>query len=182
MDEAELWQAYRNMDVKEKGKLREPAQAVAAAKCILYRLGFKGEHMDMHPGQCNFCGVPLEKLVPRYEEWMQWSNLNDPENKHPTVVMFEQLPRDVQRQEVRKYQGYVKAIGDTPRRTDGDDPSAAAQVADDGGQAGGEGGSGDHQGPAQPRATGRTSNGVRSPEPKGRDPGTSWATGGKADG
>ena len=116
MDEGELWQAYRNTDVKEKGKLREPAQAIAAAKCILYRLGFKGEHMDMHPDTCNFCGVPLQKLTGYYDEWLDWSGLNDPENKHPTLVMFEELPRETQRQEVRKYQGYVRQVHQAPDR------------------------------------------------------------------
>ena len=81
MNEADLWQGYRNLPVKEKGKLREPAEAIAAAKCILFRLGFEGKEMGMHPDPCRMCKVELGRLVPIYEEWMQWSGLKDPENK-----------------------------------------------------------------------------------------------------
>lgn len=116
MEEDQLWSAYRNApSEKEKGKLREPAQAVAVSKCLLHRLvgERKGDNKllpwDMHPSQCNMCGVPSERLWPMYEEWMEWSHLNTEKVPlHPSAEAFFNLPREVQRQEVRKAQGYTQ--------------------------------------------------------------------------
>lgn len=102
----------------ERGRvslIRDPAYAVAAAKCWLSRTRQKfGAH---HPEECSMCDIPAGDLIASLTEFATWSGLNYRENTYDPydpvttelreeVERWVRLPQREQRARVMKAQGY----------------------------------------------------------------------------
>jgi hypothetical protein len=135
LSEEELFRAHRNMPKQRQIRLvREPAEAVAIAKCLIHRLvgERKGDNKflpwEMHPWECRYCKVPTDLLTQAHEEWLVWSgegpkaffpNIPDDFIQPGAVKAFASLPPDHAARLVWEYQGYeVNEYGKPePRRT-----------------------------------------------------------------
>jgi hypothetical protein len=101
--------------------LRDPAFAVAAAKCLGARwYGGRGTEAAgvavswSHPEECGFCDFPVGQLIEAIDEFFTWAGL-EPEHyfgeTRPTraaVEAFLTLPKEEQTRIVRKAQGYAE--------------------------------------------------------------------------
>lgn len=102
-------------------ELRDPAQAVAAAKCVVARdLGKESlgrlTPRFFHPSECSYCGLETEALRDAVAEFNGWAGLNPPTridpmypDLHPIkpgVESFMLLPREEQAARVQRAQGY----------------------------------------------------------------------------
>jgi hypothetical protein len=99
--------------------IRDPAIAVAAAKCWLARW-HKGAGAKMvgvpvnsfHPVDCGFCDYPTDRLIVAVTEFGEWAGLqpqvfmDQPVAVRDTVETFLGLPSHEQKRLVRKAQGY----------------------------------------------------------------------------
>lgn len=99
--------------------IRDPAFAVAAAKCWLARwnqgAGAKAAGLKVsgfHPEECVFCDFPTDKLGELVAEFSDWAGMT-PTTAHgvelpvrPAMEQFYMLPREEQGRLVRKAQGY----------------------------------------------------------------------------
>lgn len=99
--------------------IRDPAIAVAAAKCWLARW-HKGGGAKMvgvpvnsfHPADCGFCEYPTDRLIAAVSEFREWAGLEPPEFMdqpiavRDTVETFLGLPSHEQKRLVMKAQGY----------------------------------------------------------------------------
>jgi hypothetical protein len=100
--------------------IRDPAIAVAAAKCWLARWnGGRGARVaglnmtTFHPEECGFCEYPVDRLMASIEHFVAWSGLDedvlpgDPMPLRDQVESFLSLPRQEQARLVTKAQGYT---------------------------------------------------------------------------
>lgn len=69
--------------MSDRGKflLRNPADAIAAAKCWLAtwagRAPGVGDVESFHPTECSFCELPRDLLVQALEEFKNWAHISD---------------------------------------------------------------------------------------------------------
>lgn len=117
--------------MSERGRyvIRNPAEAVAIAKCWLAFWSSKGGGSNLppldsyHPGTCQFCDKPRDLLIRALEEFRDWSFISAYEdNETPLRLEIEQflaLPTHEQNRLVAKAQKEeVDTGGDTPWWTD----------------------------------------------------------------
>jgi hypothetical protein len=99
--------------------IRDPAIAVAAAKCWMARWnGGRSAKMvgltvnSFHPAECGFCDFPAERLIEAVDEFNTWAGLKPPRfigessAVRDTVETFLSLPVHEQKRLVGKAQGY----------------------------------------------------------------------------
>lgn len=94
--------------------IRDPAIAVAAAKCHLARWhDMKGILPNgFHPEDCGFCDYPADRLAEAVVEFSNWAGLHQTKTSDETVAVrvdverFLSLPREEQSRLVLKAQGY----------------------------------------------------------------------------
>lgn len=109
---------------KDRGKpppVRDPSQAIAAAKCVIARdlgTGALGALTPrfFHPSECVFCDMDVEWLREAVAEFNEWAGLNpsmtidpafpDLHPIQPSVESFMLLPREEQLIRVQRAQGY----------------------------------------------------------------------------
>lgn len=96
--------------------IRDPAIAVAAAKCHLARWKM-GQVLGIatnafHPEECGFCDYPADRLAEAITEFANWAGLyqtkksDEPLPVRDDVERFLMLPREEQHRLVEKAQGY----------------------------------------------------------------------------
>jgi hypothetical protein len=109
---------------KDRGKpppMRDPSQAVAAAKCVVARDMGKAVMGALtprffHPRECTFCEMETGWLRDAVAEFNEWAGLNPPtridpafpdlQPVQPSVESFMLLPREEQALRVERAQGY----------------------------------------------------------------------------
>lgn len=100
--------------------IRDPAIAVAAAKCHLARwrdmktiLGISAN--SFHPAECGFCDYPADRLAEAVVEFSEWAGLYQTKASDDTLPVRDQvesflmLPRHEQLRLVEKAQSYDEA-------------------------------------------------------------------------
>jgi len=98
--------------------IRDPAYAVAVAKCWLARTENPYALSAHHPEECGFCEVPLETLIGSLIEFGSWSGMSyrpdrfDPANPvtlpwRTEIESFARLPAEEQTKLVQRAQGYL---------------------------------------------------------------------------
>lgn len=107
--------------MSERGKItiRNPAEAIAMAKCWLNTwvtrakaakidLGVGLNSLALHPAPCVYCKEPRDLLIQTLEDFKEWSGIsNDSFTKDPFRLEIEQwltLPAEEQERLVRKAQ------------------------------------------------------------------------------
>lgn len=103
--------------------LRDPAAAIAAAKCWLARWNdgagarFAGLQVaTFHPRACDYCSAPPEALIDLIENFLVWSGIQPPERftdegltpLRADVEGFLTLPQEEQEKLVQEAQGYIE--------------------------------------------------------------------------
>lgn len=97
--------------------LRDPATAIAAAKCFLSRTQNRLSLGAFHSEECDFCETSLDVLIRALEEFGTWSGISYRETRYdplnpalrawrPEIESFAQLPREEQLKMVEVAQGY----------------------------------------------------------------------------
>lgn len=94
-----------------EGVIRDPSNAIAAAKCWLSRwrsialIGIKSE--SIHPGECGWCEYEPDFLIDAVREFGSWSgSTGEGVPLRPEVEAFLTLPYEEQAVQVRRAQGY----------------------------------------------------------------------------
>ena len=112
----------QRFEAEKPPEIRDPAQAIAVAKCVVARdLGAmaigKVAPRFFHPGECAYCEMDVEWLRAGVAEFNEWAGLNPPTTVdpafpdllplQPNVESFSLLPRDEQAIRVKRAQGYL---------------------------------------------------------------------------
>jgi hypothetical protein len=180
MKEEELAMAYRNAGMDSSRLVRDPAEGVAIAKCLLFRIvganklgGVK--HRYYHPEPCRFCQVDRKNLQAIYDEWMAWSMLERDGVELPSPVeAFMRLDPERQAQLVRRAQGYVEEeyvqspTDRVPKSVAEPDQHPVGRKPEDDIETSSEERRTDHPGPTQVRTPGWSIGNVRAPRQQRR--------------
>lgn len=105
------------MTGRGKVTVRNPAEAVAIAKCWLatWAPGTPGVPAvdTFHPKVCDWCDYPRDLLIQTLEEFSDWAGLFKEEPAlRLEIESYETLPADEQHRLVLKAQGYLEEAAD----------------------------------------------------------------------
>lgn len=105
-----------------RANVRDPAQAIAMAKCWLAtwtkRVEAGGTSVmplpptnSFHPAACGYCELPRDLVIQMLEEFQSWANISTYEKDVPLrleIEAWETLPATEQQLKVRRAQGYLE--------------------------------------------------------------------------
>jgi hypothetical protein len=102
--------------------IRDPAVAIAAAKCWMARWQGKRSFSSIaampdlnkaHPDECGFCEYPPDYLMQALEEFVEWAGFKSSDTNlelaqvRTEIEAFTTLPPEMQAEAVRRAQGYL---------------------------------------------------------------------------
>jgi len=108
-----------------RAQVRDPAQAIAMAKCWLATWTRRAGPLaglpptdSFHPSKCGFCDMPRDLLIQMLEEFQSWASISsydDTTALRLEVEAWETIPASEQAIKVKRAQGYYDKPGSAER-------------------------------------------------------------------
>lgn len=98
------------MSDRGRSVIRDPATAIAAAKCWLARRGGGGvlRTDSFHPAECSMCEMDADGLIEAVTEFVEWAGISSDEERplRAEIEAFLTISEEAQRRQVGRMQGY----------------------------------------------------------------------------